>query len=543
MATSVSSQSTPAATSKPPAFWLVYISICVLAFVVFLDGTIVSISLPRIASTLHLENRYVWVTNSFWLAGTIVQPVFAQVSDIIGRKQPMLASVTFFFVGGAVCGFAKSGETLIVGRTLQGIGGGGIMLLMEIILCDLLSLCERSRYIGILLSIAAFGAIVGPPLGGAIAERSWRWVFLLNLPVSAACFSIMAVFMKLRYRKPENWKAAVAQIDIVGTILFIAAMACLLVGLVYGSSSLPWSSPTVIVNLTIGCFIWVCFHAFEASPYCANPVVPRHLFCNRTSVAGFGITFVFSTFTTWFAFCWPTYFQGSLFMSPLKAGLNYLVYSALLIPSAIASGHLVTKTGWYKAVQLFGLATLAIGCGLNTTLDEHTPPGTRIGFIILNATGLGCIIPSVLPAILAALPEKDVAKATGMYSVLRSFGYIWGATLPTVLFNLSFSRSAYRIEEEELRKKLSNGNVYQYINSELIHSLPTIIQNQVVGIYARSLRLTWEVGIGFSVLGLLVAPLQKNLPLRTTVETEYGLATADEGVTERKYPIQSGQDV
>jgi MFS family permease len=505
-----------------------------MAFVVFLDGTIVSISLPRIASTLKLGNRYVWVTNSFWLAGTVIQPLCAQISDVIGRKKPMLTSVVGFFVGGAICGCANNAKTLIIGRTLQGLGGGGIMLLMEIILCDIVSMRERSSYLGILLSVAAFGAIVGPPLGGIIAERSWRWIFFLNLPISFAAFMVMALFMRLRYNKPDNWTVAMAQIDWTGTVLILGALTSLLVGLVLGSSGLPWSSPTVIITTTVGGLGWACFHIYEMSTYCTNPAIPPHLFRNRTSVAGFAITLIISIFTTGFAFCWPTYFQGVLLMSPTKAGLNYLVYSTFLIPSAIISGYFVTKTGLYQLSQLVGLCILALGCGLNLMLTQDTRPPVRIVFISLNALGLGSVIPSVLPTVLAALPEADVAKATGMYSLLRSFGYIWGATLPPILFNLSSSNHLYLINDPHVRDILDKGNAYQYISEEFLQSLPGPIRDKVVDVYARSLRLTWKVGIALAVIGLLTALCERRLTMRTSTETEYGLDTLQVESLERK---------
>jgi MFS family permease len=408
-----------------------------MAFVVFLDGTLISISLSRIASTLEIGNRYVWVTNSFWLAGTVVQPFCAQTADVVGRRKPMLMSIVFFFVGGAVCGFANSGATLIIGRTLQGVGGGGIMLLTEIILCDMLSLRERSRFLGILLSVTALGAIVEPPFGSVIAEKSWRWIFLLNLPISAGVFFTMGIFMRLRYKIPENWMVAVSQIDWIGTIILVGAITSVLIGLVSGSSNLPWSSPTVILTFPVSGLAWAGFHAYEASSYCVHPAVQAHLFRNRTSVAGYAITFIISMFTTWFAFCWPTYFQGILFMFPLKAGLSYLVYSAFLIPSAV----------------------------------------------------------------------------------------IWGATLPVVLFNSSFSHYSYLIDDLKLREILDKGDAYQYINGSFIRSLPSPIKDQVLEVYARGLRLAWEVGIGFAITGLMLVLCERSLVMRTVIETEYGINT------------------
>ena len=397
------------------------------------------------------------------------------------------------------------------------------MLLIEVILCDVVSLRERSKYLGIVLSMAALGAIVGPPLGGVIAERNWRWNFFLNLPVAGLIFVLMGVSMRPQHKKPVNRRSALVQIDWIGIIIFIGSTGSILLGIVLGSSNFPWRSPNVITPLVIGPIGWVCFYFYESSSYCTNPAVPVHLFRNRTSVAGYAITFIFSTFTTWFAFCWPTYFQAVLGMSPLKAGLGYLVYSGFLIPSAIASGFLVTKTGIYRPIQMAGFLILALGSGLNIMLDSNAKLAVRIILIALNAIGLGCVIPSVLPAILASLPEPDVAKATGMYSFFRSFGYIWGATLPAIIFNSSFSRFSFQISDRKIREMMENGDAYQYVSGAFLGSLPPLVKVEVIDVYSKSLRVAWEVAIAFAVVGMLLVAIEKHVVLRTELDTEYGV--------------------
>jgi len=146
---------------KPPRkdwrFWVVFLSCCFLALLVSLDGTVVVIALPRIVNDLQIGDNYVWVANSFWVAGTVLQPLFAQLSDLFGRKMPLLASLAVFFAGGAIAGAARSGSALIAGRSIQGVGGGGIMLLMEVVVCDIISLRERGRYLSIVFTTAAIG--------------------------------------------------------------------------------------------------------------------------------------------------------------------------------------------------------------------------------------------------------------------------------------------------------------------------------------------------------------------------------------------------
>lgn len=502
-------------------FWIVFLSCCFLALLVSLDGTAVVIALPRIVSDLQIGDEFVWVANSFWLAGTIFQPLCAQLSNIFGRKTPVLTSIAIFLVGGAVAGTAQSGTALIAGRAVQGLGGGGILLLMEIIVCDIISLRERGKYLSIVLSTAAVGAIVGPPLGGAIADRNWRWIFYMNLPVSVGVFLVMAFFMRVKYTK-DTLNNSISRIDWIGAAIFASSITSLLIGLIFGGAVYPWSSWHVIIPIVLGALGWITFHLYEAR-FCPNPAVPSHLFQNRTSVAGFAMTFIHSMITTWVAFEWPTYFQGVRQTSPLNAGVNYLAFEAFLIPAAGLVGFLVFKTGLFRAYQAIGFGILTLGCGLNILLGPGTNTVAWVVFIAINATGLGAVLPTMLPAILASLPEKDVALATGMYSFLRNFGYIWGVTISVVIFNTSFDRYSWQISDETLRNKLGKGKAYQYVSGDFVMSLPEESREQVIGIYTQSLRAGWEAATVFSFLGLLLVLIERHVPLRSKLDTQYGL--------------------
>lgn len=518
--------SDPKASSTKPKdwrFWLVFLSCCFLALLVTLDGTVVVIALPRIASDLHLGDNYVWVANSFYLASTVFQPLCAQLCDVFGRKPAVLASLAVFFVGGAVAGCARSGGALIAGRTVQGLGAGGLMLLMEVVVCDIVSLRERGKYLSIVLSTAAIGAIVGPPIGGAIANDNWRWIFYMNLPVSAAIFLVMASFMHLKHANVQSWRTALSRIDWIGSAIFVCSISSLLLGLVFGGVVFPWDSWHVLVPLVLGGLGWACFHVYERSALCANPAVPSRLFSNRTSAAGFAMIFVQSMMTTWIGFAWPTYFQGVLQTSPLGAGINYIAFEAFLIPAAGISGQLLTKTGRFRPLQFAGFALLTLGMGLNVLLDGQTSTVEWVCLIAVNALGLGALLATILPAILASLPEADVALGTGMYSFFRSFGYVWGVTVPAVIFNASFDRWAWKISDAAVRGALGRGKAYQYVSGDLVKSLPPLIRTEVMDVYTRSLRVGWAVAAGVAFVGILLVLVEKHVPLRNQVDSEYGL--------------------
>lgn len=227
-------------------------SICLVGFLVPLDGTIIVIALPRVANEIQLGGeKYIWVSNSFWLAQTVMQPFFAQVSNMIGRKGPMIFSVLVFGVGSAIAGSANSATALIAGRTLQGFGSAGMMLLMEVILCDIVPLRQRSQYISYALSASAAGAIIGPPLGGAIANKNWRWIFYMTVPLSGIIAIVMVFCLRLQHTRQNNWKQ-LTQIDWIGNLIFIGSITSILLGLVFGGIVYEWSSWHVLVPLVVG---------------------------------------------------------------------------------------------------------------------------------------------------------------------------------------------------------------------------------------------------------------------------------------------------
>lgn len=169
------------ATDRPekyPKAWrfsLTMLSVCLMAFVASI-GSSIATALPKISKELNAGESYVWIASIYMFAQTAVQPPCAQLCNIFGRKNPMVVSVVLFAAGSAVAGTGKSTSALIAGRTIQGSASGCIMMLSELIVCDLVPLRERGKYVGIVLTAIALGTVVGPITGGALAEHHWRWV-------------------------------------------------------------------------------------------------------------------------------------------------------------------------------------------------------------------------------------------------------------------------------------------------------------------------------------------------------------------------------
>ena len=505
------------------AFWVIFAVMCSSAFASALDTLIITTALPQVTDSIGGQAQYVWIANCFVFSSTVVQPLYGQVSNIFGRRMPMLIALGLFAFGSGIAGGARNVAMLIAGRTVSGLGSAGLFLLSDLIICDLVPLRERAKYMGIILSTAAIGTTIGPIVGGALAQASWRWVFYINLTIAIPSLILMIFFLRLKHKSEPTWKAALKRVDWIGNAIFIPSILAILIGLVTGGTTHPWSSWRIILPMVLGGVGWIIFHVYESSRYCLEPSVPPHLFTNRTSAGGFFLGFNSGMLLNWVAYFMPFYFQSVLTKSPVLSGVYVLPFNLFMIPSAMVAGGLLSKTGQYKPLHWFGFAMLAIACGLFSILDSHSHRVAWVFFQIIAAIGLGFVMTSVLPAIQAGLSEADVATATGAFSFLRGFGFIWGVTLPSIIFNNQFDKHLNTISDVDLRNILANGKAYGYATSGYITSLSGTLREEVVTAYSNSLHTVWQVALAFSLLGFLVVFVEKHIKLRTDLETEFGL--------------------
>jgi EmrB/QacA subfamily drug resistance transporter len=511
-------------------FWLVFASLCLISFISAVDATIVTIALPTITRAIGGEKDYVWVANSFLFAGTATQPFFGQISNIFGRRHPMLASIVLFALGSGIAAGASSISMLIAGRTVQGLGSGGLFVLLDLIICDLVPLRDRGKYLGFMLSTAAIGTTIGPIMGGGLATANWRWIFYLNLPISGIALIAMVFCLKVKYKREPTWKHSLRRIDYTGNAIFISSMTAILLGLVMGGSTYPWSSWRIIVPLVLGGVGWVVFHFHQASSLCKEPSIPPHLFSHRTSSVGFLLGFTSSMLLQWVVYFLPLYFQAVLGASPMRAGVDFLPYTVFVVPCGMIAGGFMSKTGLYRPLHWTGFALSAIGCGLLSTLKEDSSKAEWVCYQMIAAAGTGVVMSVLLPSTLAALPEKDVATATGTYSFLRSFGFLWGVTLPSIIFNGQFDRRLDQITDVGVRELLKNGAAYGYASGGYVARLPDNIRREVVDVYVKALRAVWLAAVAFAVFSFLMVFVMKHVELRKELNTEFGL---DEGETIR----------
>ncbi|KAI0411477.1 putative transporter [Xylaria grammica] len=508
---------------KGLGFWLIILSCCVIDFSTALDATIITTALPKITIELHGQREYVWLANTYVFSSTAVMPLVGQTSNIFGRRMPMIISVILFAIGNALAGASVNAAMLIGARTVTGLGGGGIFVLNDLIISDLVPVRERAKYLGFRIAIATIATVIGPVLGGLLTQVSWRWVFYINLPFSGISLLVMIPFLRLKHKREPTWARALARVDFLGNAIFIGSIVSVLFALINGGTTYPWSSPDILAPLIVGFAGWALFHVHQASSICKEPSVPPLIFGNRTSVICLILTFLSNALLEWVVYFLPIYFQSLKNTTPLQSGVDVLPFSLIYVPLAVITGGLLTKFGKFKPVHWVGFAATSLGCGLLSILYHNSPTVAWVFYQVILSIGAGCTLISILPVIQASLPESYAATATGTFNFVRNFGFIWGITLPSIIFTAKVNQNLHLVQSAEVRQLLSNGAAYGYAGIGAIGKLSPKIQTQVHHTYYAALSTLWQVAAGLGALAFLLVFGEKSLELRMGLETDFGM--------------------
>ncbi|KFX97091.1 hypothetical protein V490_02966 [Pseudogymnoascus sp. VKM F-3557] len=505
-------------------FWSIIIGLGFTSLLVALENTVVSTSLPTIVEDLHIGQGYVWMINIFFLTSAAFQPLFGQLANIFGRRWVTLFIVATFTLGSGICGGANSAAMLIAGRGVQGIGSGGINMIVEVIISDLVPLRQRGNYMAIILSIYSVGVSLGPFVGGIIVQTtSWRWVFYINLPVGGAALVVLYLALHVNYNKEMTFFQKLRRIDFVGNMILILSSLSVLFALTDGGSKYDWNTYNIIVPLVLGLLGFIVFPFYEASKFCVDPVMPNRLFNSRTSVVIAICTFVNSIILYWVVYFLPVYFQAVLGSTPARAGVQVIPMTVIGIPGAAISVVVLAKWGKYRILHQIGFGIMTIGLGLFTLQNRHTTTAEWVIYQVIPALGSGMVLNTMLPAFQAGLKESDQAAATATWAFIRSLGFIWGVAIPAAVFNNRFENLSYRINDVATRELLSHGHAYQYGSRDFVNSFAEPLKGQIIGVYSDSLRVVWFVALGVSAIPFLLSFGEEQIKLRKELDTEYGL--------------------
>ncbi|KAI8871815.1 MFS general substrate transporter [Ramicandelaber brevisporus] len=482
-------------------------ALAIVMFLAMLDNTIVGTALPKIASDLERLDLINWVGLAYLLTSTTFQPLYGRLADVFGRVEMLYSAIFIFEVGSAICGAAQSMVMLIIGRGIAGIGGGGLMSLVFIIVSDIVSLRDRGKYMGILMSVFALASIAGPLLGGAFTDAGhggWRWGFYINLFIGP--FGVAVVWWKLKMPRPTgSIRQKLAKIDYLGAFLLCAGLVCLLLSLSWGGRDYPWNSVQVIALLVVGIIVLGVFVYVELK-VAKEPLIPLRLFGIRNCALSFAQSSMVSMGLYGAVFWAPVYFQIVLESTATASGLRLLPFMLGSVVTSVFCGVLISKFGVYRPYAILSPAILAVGVGLVALWKRSTPNGELIGFLLIGGIGMGLGMGAITLACQAATTQENMAAVTSLLVFVRNLGGIIGLAIQSTILNNGLT--------SRLPEKLAN----IAMNSQYAIKLtPEPMKTQIIDAYVLSLRDVFIATAPFVAAGFVAACFLKHIPLRKTV--------------------------
>ncbi|KAJ5520953.1 Major facilitator superfamily domain general substrate transporter, partial [Penicillium fimorum] len=501
---------------------LVFFTLSVLTLMAALDGTSLSVALPEIAKELNgTAIEAFWSGTSFLLCSTVFQPSFASFSNIFGRRPMIMISLFLFCVGAVIAAIANNFTYMLVGRSIQGVGGGGLISLSEVIITDLVPLRWRGQYFGILSAMWSVGSVTGPILGGGFSENvSWRWIFYINFPFIGVGGILVILFLNLKLA-PSSLVEKLRRIDYFGTVLFVGSMSSFLIPLSWGGISYDWDSWQTLAPLCVGGVGLIAFGFYEFY-FASDPIVPPVIFQNRTTIASF-IGSVFQGLILWCALYYlPLYYEAVKEYSPIISGVALFPETFTVAPSGMVAGVLITVTGRYRWAIWIGWAFSTVGLGLMCLIKVDT---SMLGWIFLNIVpglGLGILFPSLGYAVQASTDPENLAIAVAMFSFFRALGQAIGVAVGGVVFQ---NRMFTNISGYPALAPMAEA--YSKDAAGLVQVIKAMADGadkaNLKEAYTNSLRTVWIVCCGVSGVAMLISLLTEHYDLDRELETNQGL--------------------
>ncbi|KAI0450198.1 major facilitator superfamily domain-containing protein [Xylaria acuta] len=484
-----------------------FLALSIASLLAAVGSTVASTAPPVISGDLDAgELRTLWPgSDAFlrarhvYLRSTAALPLFGKLADIFGS---------------GISGGSTSTTMLIAGRAVQGIGGRGINLMIEMIVCDRVPLRDRGRFTGVIFVIFAIETSLGPFIGGTIMQNiSWRWVFYVNLPIASTSLVLLIAFPHANYRPGHFTFERLRYIDYTGNFILVASVTAIL----------PWSSWRVLLPSLLGFVGLVGFYLFGTSLWCSKPMTPKYLFPQWDICSSLLLDLHSRAIFLPIIYFMPVHFQAVLLIGLTRSGVLIVPTVVVIVLDGLVSGLILSHWRRYRPLHLIGFTMITLGVGLFTLLNRTSHLALCVVFQLIAGISSGLVLTTLLPATQASLEETDTASWTAVWSFVRSFETVWGVSVPAAIFSSRADALLYQIQDESVRTMIVNGQAYWHASSSLLRYFTETTRNQVIGVFGASFRLVWIVAVALTGASILVVFIEKEIKLRDDLNTEFGL--------------------
>ncbi|KAG5926954.1 hypothetical protein E4U42_002773 [Claviceps africana] len=512
--------------SAPPkkkslAFKLAFVGLALPLFVFQIDATCLSIALPAITAQLQASTlQSFWANLAYSLCGLVMQPIWASVSQAFGRKYPLFASLALFMVGSVVFALAQQMNTLIAGRVLQGLGGGGIDILTSVVLADMTTLEERSKYLGLMAMQTALGNILGPFVGALFSTyTTWRWIGWINLPFLGCGTLLLVFFLKLRpVPLGATLVSNLSRLDWIGMALIVIGTTLFCLPISWAGSLFPWASWQTLVPLLVGVATLVVFALYEAKP--AAPIIPHRLFLSKTGNMALIGGFIHGTVLISLLQYLPLFYQAVEVKTAISSAVFLLPTVVVSVVLAAVSMTMIPLFGGYVWFLRLSWAITALGTGLLVLFRVRSPDAMLYGLPLLWGTGVSLLRLTLLPVQASIKHVDDEALATGTFFTIRMFGALVGLAISSAIFGTVFSASiraadaASHLLTGALAPLRDASNAINFIRHLPGLDVPASTLNEVLGIYLKSFQAIFYTMTGLAVAGLVTSVFLEEIELK-----------------------------
>lgn len=485
-----------------------------------LGQMIFSTALPTLVGELGGAEHMSWVISAFMLTMTVAMPIYGKLGDQVGRKNLFIFAIALFLTGSVIGATAHSMATMILARAIQGLGGGGLMILSQAIMADVVPARQRGKYMGAMAGVFGLSSVLGPLLGGFFTDGpGWRWALWFNVPLGLITIVVALIFLKI----PRHGSRL--SLDVWGTATMAVSTSALILTVTWGGREHAWTSPVILGLVAVTVVVGALFVLIELRQ--AEPIIPMGLFRARnfTLVTASGIIMGIAMFGTLSYL--PTYIQMVHNLGPTAAGLMMIPMMAGMVITSVSVGQFVTRTGKYRYFPVVGMLIMAVGLFLLGRMHAEDSL-VHLGLVeAIFGMGLGMTMQTLMLIVQNTFPVRMVGTATAANNFFRQIGGAIGASVVGSMFSHRVREAMADSVPAALKQLGPDATHYaqmfasgqgKSLTPAMVHDAPAALKTALVTSYNDALVPILGAVAPLALLAALVVVFVKPERLKETVE-------------------------